>query len=190
MHTAALPALYLASLALARVILATAHGVPCDALEPARALLRASVRSHGVDAPAAVLAAMHSASMHLGASTLEHLGALAGDVTDCGNDATCAALALTLAADGLASATTPRSVRGRALALLRAVAALRSALGCVRPSPAVVSEITRALAAAPIEAPTGIDCAGCEGTGEGFHGARCTACRGTGEARDLEALAA
>jgi len=98
MHTAALPALYLASLALARVILATAHGVPCDALEPARALLRASVRSHGVDAPAAVLAAMHSASMHLGASTLEHLGALAGDVTDCGNDATCAALALTLAA--------------------------------------------------------------------------------------------
>jgi len=190
MHTAALPALYLASLALARVILATAHGVPCDALEPARALLRASVRSHGVDAPAAVLAAMHSASMHLGASTLEHLGALAGDVTDCGNDATCAALALTLAADGLASATTPRSVRGRALALLRADAALRSALGCVRPSPAVVSEITRALAAAPIEAPTGIDCAGCEGTGEGFHGARCTACRGTGEARDLEALAA
>lgn len=190
MHTTALPALYLASLALARVILATAHGVPCDALEPARALLRASVRSHGVDAPAAVLAAMHSASMHLAASTLEHLGALAGDVTDCGNDATCAALALTLAADGLASATTPRSVRGRALALLRADAALRSALGCVRPSPAVVSEITRALAAAPVEAPTGIDCAGCEATGEGFHGARCTACRGTGEARDLEALAA
>lgn len=190
MHTAALPALYLACLALARVILVTAHGIPCDALEPARALLRASVRSHGVAAPVDVLAALRAASAQLRTSTLEHLGALTGDTTDCGNDAVGAALALALAADALASATAPRGGRGRALALLRADAALRSALGCARPSPAVVSEVIRALAAAPVEASRVIDCAGCDGTGVGLHGARCSACRGTGEAMDLEALAA
>lgn len=188
MHTA--PALYLAVLSLARVILASAHGIPCDAMEPARALLRAAVRAHGVASPVEVLSLLCSACSALRASTLAHLGALAGEHTDSGFDAHAAALSVALAADALTTASAPKGTRTRALALLRADAALRAALGCSAPTPAVVAEINRALTTAPVEAPRATECGDCDGTGEGTHGGRCSGCHGAGTRADPEALAA